>query len=100
MFIDEREDCINWGNYMQDMSGYIPNVPGDYQFYEDMPASYHNHGAGFAFCDGHSEIHHWTDPRTYPALMKPPTSGPAGSGLAVPRDPDVYWIMQRTVQPK
>jgi len=25
----------------------------------DYPASYHNRGAGFSFCDGHSELHHW-----------------------------------------
>jgi prepilin-type processing-associated H-X9-DG protein len=25
----------------------------------DFPASYHNNGCGFAFADGHSEMHHW-----------------------------------------
>jgi len=25
----------------------------------DFPASYHNNGCGFAFADGHGEMHHW-----------------------------------------
>jgi prepilin-type N-terminal cleavage/methylation domain-containing protein/prepilin-type processing-associated H-X9-DG protein len=25
----------------------------------DYPATYHNHGCGFSFCDGHSEVHKW-----------------------------------------
>ncbi|HWY74435.1 MAG TPA: prepilin-type N-terminal cleavage/methylation domain-containing protein [Verrucomicrobiae bacterium] len=25
----------------------------------DYPASYHNRGAGFSFCDGHAELHKW-----------------------------------------
>lgn len=25
----------------------------------DFPASSHNNGAGFSFCDGHAELHHW-----------------------------------------
>jgi prepilin-type processing-associated H-X9-DG protein len=27
--------------------------------YVDYPASYHNGGCGFSFCDGHAEIHKW-----------------------------------------
>lgn len=27
----------------------------------DHPASYHNHANGISFCDGHAEIHKWTD---------------------------------------
>ena len=25
----------------------------------DFPADFHNNGCGFAFADGHSEMHHW-----------------------------------------
>ncbi len=102
MFVDEREDAINWGNYMQDMAGYAnPRNPTAYNFFEDMPAFYHNNGAGFAFCDGHSEIHHWVDKRTYPPLQpqSAENGGPAANGLVVSGDPDVLWIMDRTVQP-
>ena len=70
VFIDERQDCINWGNYMQDMTGYAPPggsviVSGPYQF-GDMPGNYHNLGGGLSFADGHSEIHKW---RHYPATL-------------------------------
>jgi prepilin-type processing-associated H-X9-DG protein len=27
----------------------------------DVPATYHNGACGFAFADGHSEIHKWVD---------------------------------------
>src|SRR5262249_17720521 len=64
VFLDEREDCINWGNYMTDMNGYSPFNPGAYEFDQDMPAFYHNRGCGFSFADGHSELHRWRDDRT------------------------------------
>ena len=25
----------------------------------DYPGTYHNHGCGFSFCDGHSELRKW-----------------------------------------
>ncbi len=31
----------------------------------DHPASYHNHACGISFCDGHAEIHKWTDASVY-----------------------------------
>jgi prepilin-type N-terminal cleavage/methylation domain-containing protein/prepilin-type processing-associated H-X9-DG protein len=31
----------------------------------DHPASYHNRACGISFCDGHAEIHKWTDPAVY-----------------------------------
>ena len=30
----------------------------------DLPASYHGRAAGFAFTDGHSEIHKWREAST------------------------------------
>jgi len=31
----------------------------------DHPASYHNRANGISFCDGHAEIHKWSDPAVY-----------------------------------
>jgi len=105
VFIDERQDCINWGNYMTDMSGDTPSEPSLYQFNEDMPGMYHDRSAGFSFADGHAAIQHWQDPRTCPPLQPPEvgmsgTTGPAVPPLAVPRDVDVTWLQLHTVRPK
>ena len=97
IFLDEREDCINWGNYMTDMSGYNPLNPSLYRFSEDLPAYYHNRGCGFSFADGHSELHRWLDPRTTPPMVY----GVAEDwSLDVPRDVDVAWLQDHTTRPK
>jgi prepilin-type N-terminal cleavage/methylation domain-containing protein/prepilin-type processing-associated H-X9-DG protein len=99
VFLDERQDCINWGNYETDMAGDAPNNPGLYAFSEDMPGMYHNLSAGFAFADGHSSIQHWLDRRTTPPLdpSRATDGGPAVPDLAVPRDVDVRWLQLHTV---
>ena len=97
VFVDERQDCINWGNYLPDMDGDTPNEPSLYQFSEDMPGMYHNRSAGYAFADGHAVIQHWLDYRTTPPLQGAAvggsgTTGPAVPPLMLPRDVDVRWI--------
>ena len=98
VFVDERQDCINWGNYLTDMLGDQPNEPSQYEFNEDMPGMYHDRSAGFAFADGHSTIQHWLDYRTTPPLQGPSSSGPAVPPLVVPRDVDVRWLQLHTVK--
>jgi prepilin-type N-terminal cleavage/methylation domain-containing protein/prepilin-type processing-associated H-X9-DG protein len=101
VFLDERQDCINWGNFETDMAGDEPNQPSQYAFQEDMPGMYHNRSAGFAWADGHGTIQHWLDFRTTPPL-DPSTAtdgGPAEPLLAVPRDVDVRWLQLHSVRP-
>jgi prepilin-type N-terminal cleavage/methylation domain-containing protein/prepilin-type processing-associated H-X9-DG protein len=104
VFVDERQDCINLGNYLCDMAGDPDNKPGEYEFSEDMPGMYHNKSAGYAFADGHASIQHWLDYRTCPPLQPPNPgatsgeSGPAYPVLYVPRDMDVRWIQQHSVK--
>jgi prepilin-type N-terminal cleavage/methylation domain-containing protein/prepilin-type processing-associated H-X9-DG protein len=104
VFVDERQDCINWGNYACDMAGDSPNQPSQYEFSDDMPGMYHNRSAGFAFADGHATIQHWLDFRTTPPLQPPNPNaisgeqGPAYPALAVPRDVDVRWIQLHSVR--
>jgi prepilin-type N-terminal cleavage/methylation domain-containing protein/prepilin-type processing-associated H-X9-DG protein len=105
VFVDERQDCINWGNYLTDMAGDEPNEPGIYEFCADMPGMYHNRAAGFAFADGHSIIQRWLDPRTTPPLQPPVigpsgTTGPAVPNLVVPLDTDVRWLQLHAVKAK
>jgi len=93
VFLDEREDSINDGEFVVGMFGYA-DKPNQWVIV-DFPASYHNRAGGLSFVDGHSEIRKWRDPRTMPAL-KP------GRGLNLyvssANNPDVFWLMERTTR--
>jgi len=91
VFIDEREDAINWGNFYTVMNGFDPNNPALY-YLDDLPASYHGQAGGLTFADGHAEIHRWRDPRTMPPLKKDGLTFNGTSGFACPRDVDVGWL--------
>jgi prepilin-type processing-associated H-X9-DG protein len=97
LYLDEREDVINWGNFATAMDGYSPVQPSAYNFNQDLPAFYHNRACGFSFCDGHAEIHRWLDPKTMPPLQ---------IGVYViqvwpaPYDKDVAWLQDHTTRPK
>jgi prepilin-type processing-associated H-X9-DG protein len=86
IILDERWDSINDGYFVTEMDGY-PN-PTTTKIV-DYPASYHGGACGFAFGDGHSEIHRWRDPRTTPPLQ-------IGIPLNVPspNNQDVIWMQQ------
>ena len=56
----------------------------------DAPASYHGQACGFAFADGHSEIHKWKDGRT---IVK----GTSFNSVTYnPINLDVTWVQERT----
>ncbi len=55
----------------------------------DFPGYYHANACGFSFLDGHSEIHKWSDGRTY---IKTATRTPCGN----PVSRDWSWISQHT----
>jgi prepilin-type N-terminal cleavage/methylation domain-containing protein/prepilin-type processing-associated H-X9-DG protein len=98
VFLDMREDRVNWSNFMIDMSGY-PNQPELYAFTSDLPGMYHNRACGFSFADGHSETHRWIDGRTTPPLVA------GGDPLSImstpsPRNPDVAWLQDHSTRPK
>ena len=52
----------------------------------DAPATYHNGACGFAFADGHSEIHRWKDKRTTI------TGGSFNAVTFTPINQDVIWL--------
>ena len=62
VFNDEHPDSINDG------IEFTPTSDGEDNEWSDIPASYHNGAAGFAFADGHSEIHKWLNPNTIHAV--------------------------------
>jgi prepilin-type N-terminal cleavage/methylation domain-containing protein/prepilin-type processing-associated H-X9-DG protein len=88
VLLDERSDSINDGYFVTEMDGY-PN-PATTKIV-DYPASYHNLAAGFSFADGHSEIHKWRDPRTYPPIR---TGLPLN--IPSPNNPDVTWMREHS----
>lgn len=98
LFLDQREDTINWGNFTTHTDGFHPSNPAIYKFTMDMPGSYHNKACGLSFVDGHSEIKKWTDPRTFPPLQ-PQTNLPQ-TVLPSPHNRDVHWLQIRTTHPK
>ena len=59
--------------------------------FKDAPGSYHNLACGFAFADGHSEIHRWRDGRT-------PVRGTSfgATVFSNPLNQDVIWLQERT----
>lgn len=83
VFLDEREDSINDGWYASDPDTRWQII--------DYPASYHGNAAGYAFADGHSEIHRFKDGRTMPVL-KPGQL--LGLNVNLPNDYDILWMAQ------
>jgi prepilin-type N-terminal cleavage/methylation domain-containing protein/prepilin-type processing-associated H-X9-DG protein len=91
VFVDERCDSINDGEWCTGMSGW-PDQPQSWVIV-DFPGSYHAGGCSFAFVDGHSEIHQWKDPRT-----TPPIGLLGGLDVPMPKNMDAYWIMQHSTR--
>ena len=90
VFLDERKDSINDGYFAVEMDGY-PNM--NTTKIVDYPASYHNNACGFAFADGHSEIHKWRDPRTMP-----PLTTALQLNVSSPTNQDVFWMQDHSTR--
>jgi prepilin-type N-terminal cleavage/methylation domain-containing protein/prepilin-type processing-associated H-X9-DG protein len=94
VFLDEHPDSINDGYFLNkaDYSAYDSTY---YSEWTDLPASYHNGGASFAFADGHSEIHRWLYSGTKrPAL--PDAALPLPRPVPANEMPDFDWLIDRT----
>ncbi len=89
VLLDERQDSINDGYFVVQMDGYT-GAPNASEEIVDFPASYHNRAAGFAFGDGHSEIHKWTDSK----IINPP----AIAVLTDPNSVDVFWLQYHSTR--
>jgi prepilin-type N-terminal cleavage/methylation domain-containing protein len=99
VFLDMREDSVNWGNFMTCMDGYSPNDPSQYYFDGDYPGMYHNLACGFSFADGHSELRRWRDPRTTPPLTT--GSNPLFNQFtSSPANQDVAWLQDHSTRLK
>jgi prepilin-type N-terminal cleavage/methylation domain-containing protein/prepilin-type processing-associated H-X9-DG protein len=78
-FLDEHPDSIDDGFFAID-----PITPKRWAYGSppNMPANYHNGACGFAFVDGHGEIHKWRDSATLQKTLS--TSGNYLAPLDVP----------------
>ena len=81
VLVDEHPDSINdAGLFNPHQSSWI-----------DQPANYHNAAGGFAFADGHSEIHKWKGSNAQPRAIKvnqhTSPDVPAKAG-----DVDIHWM--------
>ncbi|HCL92365.1 MAG TPA: prepilin-type N-terminal cleavage/methylation domain-containing protein [Verrucomicrobiota bacterium] len=99
VFIDEREDAINWGNYLQDMTGYSPPNPRMYRWL-DLPAAYHGNAGGLSFADGHSEIKKWRDGRTSRPIKEQGAIFDGSTPIPQDGNMDIGWMQDRATRPK
>ncbi len=80
--IDEHPDSMNEGGLFAPYS----------KSWIDLPANYHDGGAGVAFADGHAETHRWQS-----SALKFPVAFSFPSSTTVPaNDPDLRWLRSRT----
>ena len=98
VLLDEREDSINDGFFVVDMTGY-PDQPGQW-LRVDFPASYHDRAAGLSFADGHAEIHRWQDPRTIPNVQSRDLDlmTMAKRSQDGRNNPDIAWMQEHTTR--
>jgi prepilin-type N-terminal cleavage/methylation domain-containing protein/prepilin-type processing-associated H-X9-DG protein len=86
VFLDEHPDSIN--------DGYFINKAYNWSWF-DLPASYHNGAASFAFADGHCELHRWQLASTMPPAV-PDAAQPLPTTVMAPAErQDIRWVVYR-----
>ena len=94
VLVDEHPNSINDAAFAvqmpinQSQTGFV-----------DTPAKTHGGACGFAFADGHSEIHKWLNPGVIgPTVNAADTPGYnlGGSGYPVANDVDIIWLAHHT----
>jgi len=96
---DEHPDSINDGCLQEDPHTDITQWAPPH--WNDLPATYHGGAGGFAFADGHAEIHMFKSkictilPVTYQSFQAVPyTSDPSGAAAQ-----DMLWVGTRSSVP-
>jgi len=85
VFLDEHPCSMN-------DAGFFNPYPAQWI---DQPASYHNGAAGFAFADGHSEIHKWIQSLKSLRAQKVDTNRTTPDAPATAGDKDISWMSYR-----
>jgi prepilin-type processing-associated H-X9-DG protein len=88
VFVDEHPDSMNDAGFFNPHQTQVV----------DIPSGYHNGACGFAFADGHAEIHKWRGCLSQPRVRKVVAvdgqylnNGIYGSA----GDPDIHWMAYR-----
>jgi prepilin-type N-terminal cleavage/methylation domain-containing protein/prepilin-type processing-associated H-X9-DG protein len=93
LFLDEHPNSID------DEVLYInPAETDGLGIFTELPASLHNNAGAVSFCDGHSEIHKWMNPKTMPPVNPTPDVTVLGTyqQVVVINNVDLGWLAQRT----
>ena len=85
--LDENPDSVNDAAFAVRM-----DPPWPATLWQDGVATYHGGGCGFAFADGHSEIHRWVNSDTMPPLATDLTR------KASPNNRDVFWMQEHSTR--
>ena len=86
VYLDEHPCSINDAGFF---NPYISQ-------WVDQPATYHAGAAGFAFADGHSEIHKWRDSLSTARAQAVSTSRTSPDAPARVGDKDISWMSVKT----
>ena len=97
--LDEHPDSISDATYM--LNGGLYDQTSEK--WRDYPGNLHNNCVSISFADGHSEIHKWTDVRTYQTVQfksfgtggTPPLTKPINQTYSLIRSPDYEWLEDR-----
>jgi len=90
VFVDEDPSSINDAG----CASRGPRAePKGYDSWVDWPAAFHNGACGFAFLDGHSEIHRWVTAE----MRKYPKTGMANPALT---QKDIHWYASNATYAK
>ncbi len=89
-FLDEREDSINDGMFVVNMTLPVKQIV-------DKPASVHGGSGSLAFADGHCEIHKW---KSSEVLVIPPPGTVTPYPSSAVNNKDCEWMQERASIPK
>ena len=84
VYCDEHPDSIN------DSGLFNPETPSAWT---DEPANYHNGACGFAFADGHSEVHRWRASNNAPIARAVTFTDAPHAPVSGITDKDIGWMV-------
>ncbi len=92
VFLDEHENSINDSHF----TSFRDMVNFGNQGFLDTPAGRHGNGTGFAFADGHAEIHRWVDSSVEKVKYGSGDTPAYEPGLGTPGPRDFGWWTNHT----